>query len=176
MATSLDGFIADENGGIDWLNELPPPDDPKEDMGYGALIQSIDRLVMGRKTFNQVLSFGSWPYGETPVTVLSHQPPPHILPDGAKVDFTRGSPEDLIGQFKSAGDMHIYLDGGNVVQQFLAAGCIDDIILTQVPVLLGKGISLFKEELPENMWIVKNVTNYSNGFIQTHLIKKESDS
>jgi dihydrofolate reductase len=58
----------------------------------------------------------------------------------------------------------------------LAAGCIDDIILTQVPVLLGKGISLFKEELPENMWIVKNVTNYSNGFIQTHLIKKESDS
>jgi dihydrofolate reductase len=172
MATSLDGFIADENGGVDWLNELPPPDDPKEDMGYGALIQSIDRLVMGRKTFDQVLSFGSWPYGDTPVTVLSHQSPPQILPDGAKVDFTHGSPEDLIGQFKSAGDRHIYLDGGNVIQQFLAAGYIDEIILTQVPVLLGKGISLFKEELPKDMWIVESVTNYPNGFIQTQLIKK----
>ncbi|MBC8376519.1 MAG: dihydrofolate reductase [FCB group bacterium] len=172
MAISLDGFIADENGGVDWLNELPPPEDPKEDMGYGALMQSVDRLVMGRKTFDQVLHFGSWPYGDTPVTVLSHQSSPQSLPDGAIVNFTYGSPETLVQQFKSAGDTHIYLDGGNVVQQFLTAGFIEEIILTQVPVLLGKGISLFKEELPKDMWIVERVTNYPNGFIQTHMIKK----
>ena len=169
---SLDGFIADENGGVEWLNELPPPEDPNEDMGFGALMQSVDRLVMGRKTFNQVLSFGNWPYGETPVTVLTHQAFPPELPEGAIVNFTHGSPETLIQQFKSAGDKHIYLDGGNVIQQFLAAGLIDEIILTQVPTLLGSGISLFKEALDEKIWVVEGVTNYPNGFVQTHFKKK----
>ena len=176
MATSLDGFIADENGSVDWLNELPPPEDPKEDLGFGALMQSVDRLVMGRTTFNQVLDFDSWAYGDTQVTVLSHQPPPDNIPAGAIVNFAQGSPETLIQQFKSEGDQHIYLDGGNVVQQFLSSGLIDEIILTQVPVLLGKGISLFKEELPRDIWKVERVTNYPNGFTQTHLIKKEPDN
>jgi len=63
-----------------------------------------------------------------------------------------------------------------VVQQFLSSGLIDEIILTQVPVLLGKGISLFKEELPRDIWKVERVTNYPNGFTQTHLIKKEPDN
>ncbi|NQV42809.1 MAG: dihydrofolate reductase [Candidatus Marinimicrobia bacterium] len=175
MAISLDGFIADENGGVDWLNELPPPEDPKEDMGYGALMGSIDRLVMGRKTFNQVLGFGSWPYGDKPVTVLSHQAAPSTFPEGAIVNFAQGSPEELAQQFITAGDSHIYLDGGNVIQQFLSAGLLDEIILTQVPVLLGSGISLFKEPLDKKVWIVEGVTNYANGFIQTHFKKKESD-
>jgi len=172
MATSLDGFIADEDGGVDWLNDLPPLEDPHEDLGFGALMKSIDRLVMGRMTFNQVVGFGSWAYGVTPVTVLSHQPPPPTLPEGAVISFAQGSPEALIQQFESDGDKHIYLDGGNVIQGFLAAGFIDEFILTQVPVLLGKGISLFKEELPTEVWSVKEVTNYPNGFVQTHLIKK----
>lgn len=175
MALSLDGFIADDDGGVDWLNELPPPEDPNEDMGFGALMQSIDRLVMGRKTFNQVLAFGSWPYGDKPVTVLSHQVVPPQLPAGALVNFTHGSPEILTQQFKSAGDQHIYLDGGNVVQQFLVAGLIDEIILTQIPVLLGSGISLFKEALDDKKWVVEDVTTYPNGFVQTHFKKKESD-
>ncbi len=175
MAISLDGFIADENGDVGWLNELPPPEDPNEDMGFGALMQSIDRLVMGRNTFNQVLKFGSWPYGDTPVTVLSHQSPPIELPAGAKLSFTKGSPETLIQLFQSEGDSHIYLDGGNVIQQFLSADLIDEFILTQVPVLLGNGISLFTEALPKELWDVQRVTNYSNGFVQTHIQKKESD-
>ena len=174
MATTLDGFIADENGGVDWLNELPPPEDPKEDMGYGALMQSIDRLVMGRKTFDQVVSFGSWPYGDTPVTVLSRKATPPTLPEGATVTFAQGSPETLLEAFKSAGDGHIYLDGGNVVQQFLAANLIDEFILTKVPVLLGNGINLFSQALDENTWTVENVTTYPNGFVQTHFKKKES--
>ncbi len=173
MATSLDGFIADEDGSVEWLNELPPPEDSDEDMGFGALLQSVDRLVMGRTTFNQVLSFGSWPYGDTPVMVLSHQAAPRVLPDGATIEFAHGSPETLVQQFKSAGDKHIYLDGGNVIQQFLAAGLIDEIILTQVPVLLGSGISLFKAALDEKLWGVEGVTNYPNGFVQTHFKKRK---
>ncbi len=172
MAISLDGFIADERGGVDWLNDLPPHEDPQEDMGFGALMSSVDRLVMGRKTFNQVLGFGTWPYGNTPVTVLTRQTPPHKLPDGAIVNFMQGSPEDLVQKFISRGDNHIYLDGGDIIQQFLAAGFVDEFILTQVPVLLGRGISLFNEALPTDSWKIERVTHYSNGFTQTHMIQK----
>ncbi|MCF7825528.1 MAG: dihydrofolate reductase family protein [Candidatus Marinimicrobia bacterium] len=180
MAGSLDGFIADENGGVGWLNDLPTPEDSKEDYGYSVLIHSVDRLVMGRTTFNQVLGFGSWPYGALPVTVLSHEAPPENIPEDAIVSFAEGSPETLVKQFKSEGDKHIYLDGGNVVQQFLKDGLVDEIILTQVPVLLGKGISLFKEPLNEAVWQVERVSSYSNGFVQTQFKKrnqiKKSDS
>jgi dihydrofolate reductase len=175
MAISLDGFIADEDGSVGWLNELPPPKDPNEDMGYAALMQSIDRLVMGRKTFEQVLGFGSWPYGDTPITVLSHKAPPPSLPAGAVINFDHGTPADLAQRFETAGDKHIYLDGANVVQQFHTAGYIDEFILTQVPVLLGSGIPLFTAALDENVWGVERVTTYPNGFVQTHLKKKESD-
>lgn len=176
MATSLDGFIADEKGGVEWLNALPPPEDSQEDFGYAALMRSVDRLVMGRTTFNQVLSFGSWPYGALPVTVLSHQAPPENIPEHAIVSFAEGSPDTLVHQFKSGGDKHIYLDGGQVVQQFLQAGWVDEIILTQVPVLLGKGISLFNQPLDSELWNVERVSHYANGFAQTQLIKKESDN
>ena len=172
MATSSDGFIADENGGVGWLNELPTPEDKSEDFGFSALMQSVDRLVMGRNTFNLVLEFGSWPYGDLAVTVLSHQAPPDALPPDATVNFTAGSPDALVKLFESLGDKHIYLDGGNVVQQFLAAGLIDEIILTQVPAVLGKGISLFKKPLDEKFWKVDRVTHYANGFTQTRLINK----
>ncbi len=176
MGLSLDGFIADENSSVDWLNDLPEHEDPEEDFGYYTLINSVDRLVMGRKTFDQVLGFGVWHYGDLLVTVLSHQPPPKKIPSEANISFAHGSPESLVKEFTSAGDKHIYLDGGDVVQQFLAAGYIDEFILTQVPVLLGKGLSLFKEPLPRKIWRVDRVSQYSNGFIQTHYIKKEPDS
>lgn len=175
IATTLDGFIADEKGGVEWLNELPPPTDPKEDMGFSALMASIDCLVMGRKTFDQVMTFDVWPYGETPVKVLTHQSAPQELPEGAIVSFTHGSPQQLLEKFEFEAIQHVYLDGGNVIDQFLSAGLIDEFILTQVPVLLGKGISLFTSGLPDEEWNVQRITNYSNGFVQTHLIKKESD-
>lgn len=176
MATSLDGFIADESGSVDWLNDLPAPEDTTEDYGYSALINKVDRLVMGRKTFDQVLGFGSWPYGDLPVTVLTHQEPPINLPAEATVSFTQGAPETVLKQFETQGDTHIYLDGGNVVQSFLKAGYVDEFILTQVPILLGNGISLFNTPLPEEDWVVKQVNSYSNGFNQTHLKRKGSDT
>ncbi len=145
------------------------------DFKHFKTLTSGHTIIMGRKTFDQVLGFGTWPYGETPVTVLSHQAAPATLPEGAIVNFAHGSPEDLTQQFKTTGDSHIYLDGGNVIQQFLSAELLDEIILTQVPVLLGNGISLFKEALDDKLWVVEGVTNYSNGFVQTHFKKKESD-
>lgn len=174
MALSLDGFIADDEGGVEWLNQASASAAPNEDFGYDALIQSVDRLVMGRNTFNQVLEFGSWPYGDLPVSVLSHRSPPNRIPEGAVVNFIQGNPGLVVDFCKSAGDKHIYLDGGQVVQQFLEAGLLNEIILTQVPVLLGHGISLFKEAFDATVWKLERVSNYSNGFIQTCYIKKES--
>lgn len=174
MATSLDGFIADENGGVDWLNEVSQNADPEEDYGYQDLIAKVDALVMGRNTFDTVLSFeGPWPYGDLPVRVISSREAPATLPAGANISFLGGTPESLIDQLTEKGIQHIYLDGGTLIRSFLDAGYISEFILTQVPAMLGKGIPLFHDPLPSDQWEDAEVKTYSNGFTQTHLKKKE---
>lgn len=148
IATSLDGYIAREDGGIDWL---PMGADGSEDYGYTALMKSVDALVMGRNTFELVLSFGKWPYGTTPVIVLtSHELElPAELPPTVQV--MSGGPREIADRLAARGLRHLYVDGGNTVQRFLAAGVITRLIITRIPILLGRGIPLFGElprELP----------------------------
>lgn len=172
MALSLDGFIADEHGAIDWLNDHPAPDNPEEDYGFAAFISEVDGMIMGRSTFDQVMGFNIWIYGDLPVTVLTHSPLGPIKPEEARVHRRAGTPEELVQGLSQQGQSHLYIDGASVVQQFLTANLLDRIILTQVPTILGKGIQLFKDPLPEEDWEVTEVNNYSNGFIQTHLSKR----
>mgnify|MGYP002640353640 CR=1 FL=1 len=171
MATSLDGFIADKDGKVDWLNDLAVDQDSNEDYGFQTLLSSVDRLVMGRNTFDQVLKFDTWGYAELPVTVISHRSTPTQLPKNAKITFLGGTPEVLMETFTKAGDKHIYLDGGDLVRQFLNAELITEIITTSVPVLLGDGISLFHQPLSDLEWHIKETKNYPNGFIRTHWIR-----
>jgi len=174
MAISLDGFIADESGGVDWLNTLSPPGDPEEDLGYAALIRSVDALVMGRSTLDMVLGFGKWPYGELPIRCLTNRPPPQALPPEANIIFESGSPAELMERWHSQGLTHIYLDGGRVVQDFLRADLIADMNLTQVPALLGKGIPLFVDPFPIKDWHHEAPTVYDNGFVQRRLKRKRA--
>jgi len=137
IATSLDGYIARPDGGLDWLPDAP------EDHGYEAFMASVDALVIGRKTFETVQGFGSWPYGAKPVFVLSRTLRSADLPEGAVCEFLPCDPAGAVAALEARGFTHAYVDGGVTITAFLDAGLIQRIILTRIPVLLGAGIPLF---------------------------------
>lgn len=144
IATSLDGYIAREDGSIDWL---PDPDtDEKgngEDYGYQDFMSKIDAIVMGRHTFDLVLSFDQWPYGDMPIFVLSTRKVK--IPDKIKrsVKHISGDPGEITQKISEQGYKHLYIDGGKTIQGFLNAGLIEELTITTIPVLIGSGIPLF---------------------------------
>jgi len=141
IATSLDGFIAREDGGIDWLNEIP--DTVGEDYGYAVFMGSIDAMVLGRKTYEFARSLPQWPYGKTNVVVLSskHVDIPREL--AKTVSHMGGKPETIVKSLAERDLYNLYVDGGVTIQRFLEAGLIQRLIITRIPVLLGSGIPLF---------------------------------
>ena len=168
IATSLDGFIARENGDIDWLDAMDDLVPPGEDCGYYSFMKSVDALVMGRNSYEKVLTFGDWPYGETPVTVMSSQPIefPDQVP--ASIRHSAEKPQQLCERLSQEGVKHIYIDGGNTIQRFLAAGLVDELTITLIPVLLGSGIPLFGP-LPTDVSLKCVAAKaYEFGFVQLH--------
>jgi dihydrofolate reductase len=165
IATSLDGYIAREDGRIDWL---PVPDpDAGEDYGYKAFMATVDAIVMGRATFETVLGFGVWPYAGKRVVVLSSRPLgiPETFP--GVVEQLSGSPADVAAALSSSGVQQVYLDGGKTVQGFLAAGLVDRLIITRIPVLIGSGLPLFGP-LANDVALRHVATRaYPSGFVQS---------
>jgi dihydrofolate reductase len=137
VGTSLDGFIARANGDLDWL-----PAGGGEPHGYDEFVASVDAIVIGRNTFEKVLTFGAWPYGEKRVVVLSHHPL-DLSAAGGVVEQMAGSPADVVSQLAAKGARHLYVDGGITIQEFLRAGLVQRLVITRVPVLIGEGIPLF---------------------------------
>lgn len=142
IATSLDGFIADKNGGIEWLETIPEIN--QIDSGYEAFTKQIDALVMGRATFEKVCSFGKWPY-KKPVLVVSNsiKTIPSELKN--KVQIVNGSVSAILSTAHQQGYNNLYIDGGKLIQSFLKEDLIDELIITTIPVLLGEGIRLFSD-------------------------------
>ena len=141
IATSLDGFIARPNGDLDWLPLEPVPG---EDFGYDAFIADIDLLVMGKGTYEKVVTFDPWPYS-IPVLVLSRQLAGSTVPDAlqGKVRYSAQTPVELMQALDTQGVRRVYVDGGQLIQAFLREGLIQDLTVTSVPVLIGSGRSLF---------------------------------
>jgi dihydrofolate reductase len=137
VGTSLDGFIARANGDFDFL-----PPGGGEPHGYDEFMATVDALVIGRKTFETVLTLATWPYGGKPVFVLSTRPLAPT-PPGAAVERMSGAPADIVSQLAARGFLHVYVDGGITIQRFLQAGLIQRLVITRVPVLIGDGIPLF---------------------------------
>ncbi len=157
----MDGFIARPNGGLDFL-----PPGGGEPHGYEEFIQSVDALVIGRKTFETVLSFDVWPYGEKPVFVLSTRSLAPA-PAGALVEHMWGDPVEIVSKLEARGIGHVYVDGGMTIQRFLRAGLIQRLIITRVPVLIGEGIPLFGN-LPQDVPLRHIKTrSYPSGLVQT---------
>lgn len=159
IGTSLDGFIARPDGDIDWLNERGAQ---AGDMGYEAFMAGIDTLVMGRNTYEKILTFSFWPYEGKRVAVLSTQ----LTTDDANVAVYR-SLEALLEGLATGGAKNVYVDGGQIVQTFLREGILDELIITTAPVLLGTGIPLFGR-LDRDMDLAHRETRaLGAGFVQS---------
>ncbi|MGH3146629.1 MAG: dihydrofolate reductase family protein, partial [Rubrobacter sp.] len=166
IATSVDGFIARENGGIDWL---PGGEDAEgsEDYGYQEFIGSVDAIVMGRNTYDLASSFGSWPYGEKPVVVLSSRQVD--IPDAiaTTVESMTASPREVVRRLAERGFGHLYVDGGKTIQGFLGEGLIQRLIITKVPVLIGAGIPLFGPLSHDVRLRHLETRQFENGLVQS---------
>lgn len=164
LGMSLDGFIAGPNGELDWLDRIPAPDG--NDMGFGALIESVDALVMGSSTFEVVANFdGPWPY-TVPVIVMSKSRT-DVPAHATAAELSTKSPGQLVDELDARGMTHLYVDGGAVVASFVAEDLLDELIVTQLPVVLGDGIPLMRGLL-EPLWLEHRSTEvFDNGFVQT---------
>ncbi len=165
IATSLDGFIARPDGDIDWLLKR---DEPAEDHGYPTFIADKDAIVMGRGCYEKVLTLGEWAY-DKPVLVLSRQLAGKPVPERlqGKVRFSDSTPTDAMKQLEAAGVRRVYVDGGQLVQSFLRAGLIADLVVTTVPVLIGAGRPLFGA-LPRDVSLaLESSRHFPSGLVQS---------
>lgn len=166
IATSIDGYIADKEGGLDWLHSVPNPDNI--DMGFAPLMDRVDALVMGRNTLETVLSFDvDWPYSK-PVFVLSNTM--KEVPNGYqdKVFLVQGDLTEVVADLNSKGYQDLYIDGGVTIQNFLKQELVDELTITTIPVLLGGGIKLFGElEQMQSYQLVESKV-YLETIVQNH--------
>lgn len=170
IACSLDGYIADINDSLDWLQMIPNPD--KIDMAYSDFMETIDAIVMGRKTFETVCSFEiDWPYN-VPVFVLSNSLKTIAPKFENKVELIGGSLNSIRQTLNQKGYRNLYIDGGTTIQNFLKEDLIDEIILTTFPILLGGGAKLF-EELPKQIeFELLDSKVFLNQIVQNHYRRK----
>ncbi len=166
IATSLDGYIADKNGGLDWLHTIPNP--KNDDMGYVAFNEGIDALVMGRITFETVCGFDvDWPY-DKPVFVLSNTLKEIPQSHKEKAFLVKGTLTEILNQIREKGFNQLYIDGGTTIRNFLKEDLIDEMVLTTIPILLGGGSSLFSELPNELKFELIETKTYLNQVTQHH--------
>lgn len=166
IAASLDGYIARQDGDIGWLLQR---DEPAEDHGYAAFIAGKDWIVMGRGSYEKVLTFDEWPY-DLPVLVLSRQLADSPVPEAlkGKVHFSRRTPKEVMNDLAAQNAHRVYLDGGQLIQSFLREGLVADIVVTTVPVLLGSGKPLFGP-IPQDIDLtLLSSRSFPSGLVQWH--------
>jgi dihydrofolate reductase len=164
VGTSVDGFIARPNGDLDFL-----PPGGGEPHGYDEFMATVDAIVIGRRTFETVLTFDPWPYGDNRVVVLSSRPVDlsGAAARGGVVEQMGGPPEEVVSRLAARGARHLYVDGGNTIQGFPRAGLIQRLVITRVPVLIGDGIPLFGT-LPRDIRLHHVMTrHYPSGLVQS---------
>jgi dihydrofolate reductase len=162
VGTSVDGYIARPNGALDFL-----PPGGGEPHGYDEFFASVDALVIGRKTFETVLAFPEWPYGDKRVVVLSSQPLDLSVPRAGRVEQMAGPPGEIVSKLAARGAHHLYVDGGVTIQGFLRAGLVQRLVITRVPVLIGDGVSLFGS-LPRDVRLLHVATQqYASGLVKS---------
>jgi dihydrofolate reductase len=169
VAVSLDGFIAEKDGNLDWLDEIP--NKTKSDYGFSDFLKRIDCIVMGRKTLEKVLEFEKWPYTK-PVYVLSTTLTELPLKLDGKAEIISGKLNDLIGKLNSQGFKDLYIDGGQTIQSFLNEDLIDEMIISTVPIILGDGIPLFANIKRSSKFKCKKV-DLINPYVVKHYYERD---
>jgi dihydrofolate reductase len=168
LGMSVDGFIARLDHDLSWLTGAdeaggPPDDGEGGDFGFAEFVSGIDALVMGRSTYEVIAPFAEWPYQGRPVHVLSSSLPA----EGDARIVVHRSFDEAVAALTAAGYRRVYVDGGRTVHQFLAAGLIDELTLSRVPVLIGTGHTPFGE-LPADIALEHVQTrSYAGGMVQS---------
>ncbi|WP_062385303.1 dihydrofolate reductase family protein [Demequina iriomotensis] len=177
LAMSLDGFVAGEGDSLDWLEPRPRgaapvaaspwSEVPEDALVFADFLAQVGAIVMGRRTYDIVEGFDDWPYGETPMIIATHRPLTTAKPT---VTAARGALKEILGHAKEvAGAKDVYVDGGTMVRDALDQGLLDEIIVTLVPTVLGRGVPLFAGMARAAELTVLRVTRYGEGLVQLHL-------
>jgi dihydrofolate reductase len=164
VGVSVDGFLARANGELDFLDAAG-----SEPHGYEEFIATVDTIVIGRRTFEIVMGFDTWPYGDRRVVILSSQPLDLSAASarGGRVEQMSGPPEHVISRLSAEGARHVYVDGGVTIQGFLRSGLIQRLVISRVPVLIGSGIPLFGV-LPQDVSLGHVATKaFQGGLVQS---------
>ena len=167
IASSLDGYIARPDGTFDFLSVVDRPD---EDYGFAEFFSTIDALVIGRNTYETALGFPEWPYAGKRCIVLTHREAPSVHGE----QFFAGEPQALLEQLAMAGAQRLYVDGGAVIREFLAHDLLDDLTLSIIPVLLGRGVALFGSEVPEQRLALDSCRAYESGLVQLRYTRQRA--
>jgi dihydrofolate reductase len=167
IATSADGYIADTDGGIDFLSAAQTSG---EDYGYDDFIKSVDTILWGRKTYDRLLSFGiPFPYKHMKCYVLSRT----RTGRDENVEYFNGDIGELIGDLRKHEGKRIYCDGGaEIVSELMKRALIDEFIMTVIPVFLGNGIALFKPGGQQLQLQLAGIRSFPSGVVQLHYIRK----
>lgn len=158
IATSIDGYIARDDGSIDFLDCVALPG---EDYGYAAFFAQTDVLVVGRNTWEAVNAFAEWPWDGRRVVVLTHRP----LPAKHGEQTHAGDLLPLLRELHAQGARHVYLDGGIAIRQGLREGIVDDMTVSTIPLLLGTGRALFGDT-PLSSWDLDGIRHFPSGLVQ----------
>lgn len=170
VASSLDGFIAEPDGGVNFLSLVGGEPEPEP---YEQFFAGVDALLMGRRTYDQVLGFGEWPYGDRPCWVLTHR---ELSAGSEHVVAISGTPQQVHEQIAAQPSQHLWLIGGaNLAAQFLHQGLIDQIVVSLIPIVLGQGIPLFSNLPHQVMLALTHVTPRAHGIVELTYVSKRSD-
>jgi dihydrofolate reductase len=185
LATSSDGFIAREDGGLEWLDQFYDPSG-EGDLGFFDFLNSCQAMVMGRKTFDVVCKMpeGPWPYEELTVYVVTRQPvenvviPQHLSSKNIHVrQMTASNTLKQLLEYiqKEHAATKVYIDGGQTVREGLKSGLIEQMLITKVPMELGSGIPLFNDSADWDQFKIADSKTLKNGSTQvTYKVKKDS--
>lgn len=163
IAASLDGYIAKPNDDLGFLSIV---EQIGEDYGYAAFLKTVDAIIIGRKTYDKVISMGfELPYADKEVYVISRTPKPNV----GTIKFYTGNLKSLIEKLKSENGKNIYCDGGaEIVNLLLKENLIDEFIISVIPIIVGNGTKLFKEGIPEQQLKLVSATSYDKGLVQLY--------
>lgn len=170
IATSIDGYIATPDGGVEWLNEVPNP--TNEDHGYNVLLDSIDTVLMGGRTYHEIIGFGvQWPY-KSKVTYVVSRRNSNVTPK-EDVHFITEDIVSKISELKNEAGKDIWLvGGGELTTILLNANLIDEMRLCVAPIILGQGIPLFPNKLKESLWTLTDNKTYDTGMVISTYTRK----
>lgn len=163
ISMSLDGYIATKDNGIDFLSIVQKEG---EDYGYNDFVNSVDCVIIGRKTYEKVIEMGfEYPHTDKDVYIITRTKRPSI----GTFQFYNGNIKQLVNRLKNQPGKNIYCDGGaEIANELMKNKLIDELIISVVPILLGEGIKLFKDGRPEQKLELILTKQFDKGLVQLH--------